>query len=91
MNIDMSYSKEELAWVSTELVLLHNIHLVVNLIAPGKIVIKQHEDNERWIRTPVKKHKNATSFHVDLIVPSVGFRIKIYSSTQPKNISYAYI
>lgn len=86
-----SYSADELAWVSPEITLQRDIFLVVRLKRPGKLVIRQRLDDGRRPRTPVFPHKDTTDFQLRIRVVPESVPIQIFTSTEPKEIRYAYI
>ena len=91
MEISTTFSNEEQAWVSGEIPLNRNVYLIIKLSKAGKMVIRQNFGDNKWYRVPIRKHKDTDDFYVRLQVPTSGFKIKIYTSTQPKEIKYAYI
>ena len=86
-----SYSDTENAWVSEELSVHRNVYLTINLVNPGKVVIRQNCGDDKWYRVPIKRHKDNKSFCFRIRIPSHQFKLKIFTSTQPKEICYAYI
>lgn len=85
------YNAGELAWVSSEISISRDIFLVVRLKKPGKLVIRQTMDDGRRPRTPLLPHKDTTDFQLRLRVMPETVAIQIFTSTEPKEIKYAYI
>ena len=85
------YSQEEQAWVSPELSIHRDIYLVIQLSMAGKLVIRQNCGDGKWVRVPIARHKDTDNFCLRMRVSSPNLKIKIYTSTQPKEIKYGYI
>lgn len=87
---DFSYDTEEAAWVSDSMPFSQDIYMTMTLTRPGKVVIRQSGDGEKWERVPLKRHKDTSSFQFrfDIREP---MNIRVYTSTQPKEAKYAYI
>lgn len=86
-----TYNSEELAWVTPETVLQRDIYLMVTLRRPGKLVIRQNAGDGKWPRVPIGKHRDMTVFELRLTVVPESMKIRIFTSTEPKEIKYAYI
>lgn len=86
-----AFDNKEQAWASDEVSLDRNVYLTISLTKAGKVVIRQNCGDGKWYRMPIKKHNDTKEFCVRLQIPISGFKIKIFTSTQPKDISYAYI
>ena len=85
------YSQEEQAWVSPELSIHRDIYLVIQLSMAGKLVIRQNCGDGKWVRVPIERHKDTDNFCLRMRVSSPNLKIKIFTSTQPKEIKYGYI
>lgn len=85
------YNKEELAWETAEVVLKRDIYLMVTLNKPGKLVIRQRTQDGKFPRIPIKRHKDMRIFKLRIIVLPESVGIKIFTSTEPKEVKYAYI
>lgn len=90
-NLATTFDANEQAWVSDELSLNRNIYLTINLFKAGKVVIRQNCGDGIWYRIPIRKHRDTSKFNIRIKVPCASFKIKIFASTQPKEIKYAYI
>ncbi len=89
--IETTYSDEEKAWMSSEIFLHRDIYLLVTLTTPGKIVIRQDSGDGKKPKIPIKRHKNTSQFALRIkVVPDI-VKIQIFTSTEPKEIKYAYI
>lgn len=89
--ISCNYSEEELAWVSPEIALRRDIYLMIDLKTPGKLVVRQDNGDGKKPRVPIRRHKDTKEFKLRLhVVPSL-IKIQIFTSTEPKEIKYAYI
>lgn len=89
--VSTNYSEEELAWVSPEITLHRDIYLMISLKEPGKLVIRQDGGDGEKPRAPIKGHKNKTEFSFRVSVIPDSIKIQIFTSTEPKEIKYAYI
>lgn len=89
--ITSTYSQEEQAWVSPEISMHRDIYLVIQLVKAGKLVIRQNCGDDKWVRVPIARHKDTDNFCLRLRVSSPNLKIKIFTSTQPKEIKYGYI
>ncbi len=89
--VSTNYNEEELAWVSPEITLLRDIYLMITLKRPGKLVIRQDKGDGKKPRVPIRAHKNMDKFHIRLRVVPETAKIQIFTSSEPKEIKYAYI
>lgn len=89
--VSTNYNEEELAWVSPEITLHRDIHLMITLKRPGKLVIRQDKGDGKKPRVPIRAHKNMDKFHIRLRVIPETAKIQIFTSSEPKEIKYAYI
>ena len=89
--VSTNYSEEELAWVSPEITLQRDIYLMITLKRPGKLVIRQDRGDGKKPRVPIRVHKNMDKFHIRLKVIPETAKIQIFTSSEPKEIKYAYI
>jgi hypothetical protein len=90
-NIDYEYSEEEKAWVSPEITLQRNIYLMINLKTPGKVIVRQSNSKGESPRVPIKKHHDTSEFAFRIRVIPDTVTVQIFTSTEPKEIKYAYI
>ena len=86
-----SYSPEELAWVTPEVQFQRDIYLIVTLKHPGKLTIRQRVSDAPNPRVPIRRHKDTTSFKLRLTILPETVGLQIFTSTEPKEIKYAYI
>lgn len=89
--VTSTYSQEEQAWVSTEISMHCDIYLIVQLSQAGKLLIRQNCGDGKWLRVPIAWHKDTDNFCLRMRVSSANLKIKIFTSTQPKEIKYDYI
>ena len=89
--VSTNYNEEELAWVSPEITLHRDIYLMITLKRPGKLVIRQDKGDGKKPRVPISAHKNMDKFHIRLKVIPETAKIQIFTSSEPKEIKYAYI
>lgn len=89
--VSTNYNEEELAWVSPEMTLHRDIYLMITLKRPGKLVIRQDKGDGKNPRVPIRAHKNMDKFHIRLRVIPETAKIQIFTSSEPKEIKYAYI
>lgn len=89
--VTYTYSEEEVAWVSPEITLHRDIYLMITLKNPGKVVIRQDIGNGKTPRIPLGIHKNTKEFKLRILVKVDTTKIKIFTSTEPTEIKYAYI
>lgn len=89
--ITTTYAPDELAWVSPEITLTRNIFMTITLKQPGKLVIRQDNGDGKKLRVPIKKHKDTKEFTLRMQVVPDSIKIQIFTSTEPKEIKYAYI
>lgn len=89
--VSTNYSEEELAWISPEITLHRDIYLMVTLKRPGKLVIRQDKGDDKTPRVPIRAHKNTDKFHIRMRVIPDTVKIQIFTSSEPKEIKYAYI
>ena len=89
--VSTNYSEEELSWVSPEITLQRDIYLMITLKRPGKLVIRQDMGDGKKPRVPIRAHKNTSEFKLRLRVIPETIKIQIFTSSEPKEIKYAYI
>ena len=89
--VSTNYSEEELAWISPEITLHRDIYLMITLKRPGKLVIRQDKGDDKKPRVPIRAHKNTDKFHIRMRVIPDTVKIQIFTSSEPKEIKYAYI
>ena len=89
--VSTNYSEEELAWISPEITLHRDIYLMITLKRPGKLVIRQDKGDGKKPRVPIRAHKNTDKFHIRMRVIPDTVKIQILTSSEPKEIKYAYI
>lgn len=89
--VSTNYSEEELAWISPEITLHRDIYLMITLKRPGKLVIRQDKGDGKKPRVPIRAHKNTDKFHIRMRVIPDTVKIQIFTSSEPKEIKYAYI
>ena len=89
--VSTNYNEEERAWVSPEITLHRDIYLMITLKRPGKLVIRQDKGDGKKHRVPIRAHKNMDKFHIRLRVIPETAKIQIFTSSEPKEIKYAYI
>lgn len=85
------YSEEERAWVSPEVTLHRDIYLMIKLKHPGKLIIRQDIGDGKKPRAPIRAHKNMDKFYLRMRVIPETVKIQIFTSSEPKEIKYAYI
>ena len=86
-----TYSEEERAWITQEIPLQRDIYLMIKLKRPGKLVIRQDRGDGKKPRVPIRAHKNTCEFKLRLrVIPEI-INIQIFTSSEPKEIKYAYI
>lgn len=92
-HISTVYRQEEQAWCSEVISLHRDIYLIITLSKAGKVVIRQNsdEDDGEWLRVPIKRHKDTSQFCFRMRASSPSMKIRIFTSTQPKEIKYDYI
>lgn len=90
-NVSTTYSEEEKAWVSPLITEQRNFYLMIELKSAGKVVIRQRNRNGEFPMVPMKKHRNATVFHLRMQLNAPASTIRIFTSSEPKLIRYAYI
>lgn len=88
---DFDYSPDELAWITPFIHLQRDIYLRIELKEKGKVVIRQKSTDGRLARVPIKRHKDTEAFEFRISVIPESVDIKIFTSTEPKSIRYAYI
>ena len=89
--VSTNYSEEELAWVSPEITLQRDIYLMIKLKRPGKIIIRQDIGDGKKPRAPIQAHKNMDKFYLRMRIIPENVKIQIFTSSEPKEIKYAYI
>ena len=86
-----TYSEEERAWITQEIPLQRDIYLMIELKHPGKLVIRQDTGNGKKPRAPIRAHKNMDKFYIRMRIIPENVKIQIFTSSEPKEIKYAYI
>lgn len=89
--VSTNYSEEELAWISPEITLHRDIYLMITLKHPGKLIIRQDKGDGKKPRVPIRAHKNTNKFYLRMRVIPETVKIQIFTSSEPKEIKYAYI
>lgn len=89
--VSTNYNEEELAWVSPEITLHRNIYLMITLKHHGKLIIRQDKGDGKKPRVPIRAHKNTNKFYLRIGVIPETVKIQIFTSSEPKEIKYAYI
>ena len=89
--VSTNYNEEELAWVSPEITLHRDIYLMITLKHPGKLIIRQDKGDGKKPRVPIRAHKNTNKFYLRMRVVTETVNIQIFTSSEPKEIKYAYI
>lgn len=89
--VSTNYNEEELAWVSPEITLHRDIYLMITLKQPGKLIIRQDKGDGKKPRVPIRAHKNTNKFYLRMRVVPETVKIQIFTSSEPKEIKYAYI
>ena len=89
--VSTNYSEEELAWVSPDITLHRDIYLMITLKHPGKLIIRQDKGDGKKPRVPIRAHKNTDKFYLRMRVVPETVKIQIFTSSEPKEIKYAYI
>ena len=89
--VSTNYNEEELAWVSPEITLHRDIYLMITLKHPGKLIIRQDKGDGKKPRVPIRAHKNTNKFDLRMRVVPETVKIQIFTSSEPKEIKYAYI
>lgn len=89
--VSTNYNEEELAWVSPEITLHRDIYLMITLKHPGKLIIRQDKGDGKNPRVPIRAHKNTNKFYLRMRVIPETVKIQIFTSSEPKEIKYAYI
>ena len=89
--VSTNYSEEELAWVSPEITLQRDIYLMIKLKRPGKLIIRQDIGYGKKPRAPILAHKNMDKFYLRMRIIPENVKIQIFTSSEPKEIKYAYI
>ena len=90
-NVQATYDANELAWVTPILTLHRDIFLKIDLKEKGKVIIRQSDDKGNFPRIPIHRHKDTQSFEFRISVIPDTVQIQIFTSTEPKEIKYAYI
>lgn len=89
--VSANYCEKEVAWVTPEITLHKDIYLTVTLKEPGKLIIRQDNGDGKKPMSPVGRHKNTQQFQLRIRVEPETVKIQIFTSTEPKEIKYAYI
>lgn len=89
--VSATYDDEELAWVTPKITLDRDIYLMVTLKEKGKLVIRQDYGDGEVPKVPIKRHKDTECFELRVRVVPSKIDIQIFTSTEPKEIRYAYI
>lgn len=77
--------------MTQEIPLQRDIYLMIKLNRPGKLVIRQDNGDGKKPRVPLRSHKNTSEFKLRLLVIPETIKIQIFTSSEPKEIKYAYI
>lgn len=86
-----TYKADEDAWVTNVVELERDIYLKVSLKQPGKIVLRQEDIDGGMPRVPIKRHKDTSEFFLRISVVPKRVKVQLFTSTEPKEITYAYI
>ncbi len=89
--LSTTYNADEQAWETQELTLSRNIWLTVTLKEKGKLVIRQQDATGAWPRVPLGRQEDSKEFCLRVTVCPEQTKIKLFTSTEPKEIKYAYI
>ena len=89
--VSTNYNEEELAWASPEITLNRDIYLMITLKHPGKLIIRQDKGDGKKPRVPIRAHKNTDKFYLRMRFVPETVKIQIFTSSEPKEIKYAYI
>ena len=89
--VSTNYNEEELAWVSPDITLHRDIYLMITLKHPGKLIIRQDIGDGKKPRAPIRAHKNIDKFYIRMRIIPENVKIQILTSSEPKEIKYAYI
>lgn len=89
--ITATYNKDEGAWVTPIITIQRNIYLMVSLKQRGKLIIRQDSGDGAMPRVPISQHKSSLEFNLRMRVIPDTVKIQIFTSTEPKEIKYAYI
>ena len=89
--VSTNYNEEELAWLSPEITLHRDIYMMITLKHPGKLIIRQDKGYGKKPRVPIRAHKNTDKFYLRMRVVPETVKIQIFTSSEPKEIKYAYI
>lgn len=89
--VTATYDATEQAWVTPVLELKRDIYLMITLKRPGKLVIRQRVADGSDPRVPIRRHKDMTSFKLRLTILPETVGLQLFTSTEPKEIKYAYI
>lgn len=89
--VSTNYNEEERAWVSPEITLHRDVYLMIKLKHPGKLIIRQDKGDGKKPRVPIRAHKNTDKFYLRMRVVPETVKIQIFTSSEPKEIKYAYI
>ena len=89
--LSTTYNADEQAWESPEVTLSRNIWLTVSLKEKGKLVIRQQDATGNWPLIPLGRQEDTKDFCLRMTVCPEQVKIKLFTSTEPKEIKYAYI
>ena len=89
--VSTNYNEEELAWVSPQITLHRDIYLMITLKHPGKLIIRQDTGDGKKTRVPIRANNNTDKFFLRMRVVPETVKIQIFTSSEPKEIKYAYI
>ena len=89
--VSTNYNEEERAWVSPEITLHRDIYLMITLKHPGKLIIRQDIGDGKKPRAPIRAHKNMDKLYLRMRIIPENVKIQIFTSSEPKEIKYAYI
>lgn len=90
--INATYDSEEQAWVTPVITIDRDIFLKIDLKEKGKVVMRQIDESAGVApRVPIDKHKDHDTFEFRVSVSTEIINIQIFTSVEPKEISYANI
>lgn len=90
--ITSTYDSNEDAWVSSVITIDLDIFLKIVLKEKGKVLIRQIDENiDVAPRVPIERHKDCDTFEFRVSVSTDIAKIQIFTSVEPKYISYANI
>ena len=89
--VSTNYNEEELAWVSPEITMHRDIYLMITLQHPGKPITRHDKGDGKQPRAPIRANKNTDKCYRRMRVVPESVKIQIFTSSEPKEIKYAYI